>query len=92
MVDALATAILTGITLKTDTVQSVILWVLLIMAKITIGPRSSFGSVQEPEDCRLLILSPARLIFFLRIDDNNWDRIHSPLTSAHCFVNGYVGK
>ena len=55
-------------------------------------PHSSFGSVQEPESCRLLILSPARLIFFLRIDDNNWDRIHSPLTSAHCFINGYVGK
>ena len=35
---------------------------------------------------------PARPLFFLRIDDSHCDRIHSSLTTIHCFDNGYVGK
>ena len=30
--------------------------------------------------------------FFPWIDDNHCDRIHSTLTTVHCFDNGYVGK
>ena len=37
------------------------------------------------------VRSPARPIFFPRIDDN-CDRIHSALTTVHCFDNGCVGK
>ena len=35
---------------------------------------------------------PAWPIFFPRIDDSHCDRIHSSLTSVHCFDNGYVGN
>ena len=31
-------------------------------------------------------------IFFPRIDDSHCNRIHSSLTTVHCFNNGYVGK
>ena len=39
-----------------------------------------------------LVRSPARLIFFPKIDDSHCDRIHSSLTAVHCFDNGCVGK
>ena len=39
-----------------------------------------------------LVRSPAKLMFFPRIDDSHCDRIHSSLTADHCFDNGYVGK
>ena len=41
---------------------------------------------------RSLVRSPARPIFFPRIDDNHCDRIHSSLTAVRCFDNGYVEK
>ena len=41
---------------------------------------------------RSLVRSPARPIFFPRIDDSHCDRIHSSLTAVRCFDNGYVGK
>ena len=31
-------------------------------------------------------------IFFPRIEDSHCDRMHSSLTSVHCFDNGNVGK
>ena len=31
-------------------------------------------------------------MFFPKIDDSYCDRIHSSLTTVHCFDNGYVGK
>ena len=37
-------------------------------------------------------LIPIQLLFLLRIDDKHWDRIHSSLTTIHCFDNGCVGK
>ena len=52
-------------------------------------PYSLVGSVQ---DLRSLVRSPARPIFFLRIDDGHCDRIHFSPTTLHCFDNGYVGK
>ena len=39
-----------------------------------------------------LVRSPARLIFFPRIDDNHCDRNHSSLAAVRCFDNGYLGK
>ena len=36
--------------------------------------------------------SPARPIFFPRIDDRHCDRIHSFLTTVRCFDNERVGK
>ena len=44
------------------------------------------------EDRRLLVESPAWPILFPRIDDSHCNRIHSSLTTVHCFDNGYVGK
>ena len=44
------------------------------------------------EDRRSLVGSPARPIFFPRIDDSQCDSIHTSLTSVRCFNNGYVGK
>ena len=44
------------------------------------------------ENRKLLVRSPARPIFFLRIDDGHWNRIHSPLTAVCCFDNGYLRK
>ena len=41
---------------------------------------------------RPLVRSPARPIFFPRIDDSHCDRIHSSLTAIRWFDNGYVGK
>ena len=41
---------------------------------------------------RSLVRSPARPIFFPRIDDSHCDRIYSFLTAVRCFDNGYVGK
>ena len=38
------------------------------------------------------VRSPARPIFFPRIDDSHCDRIHSSLTTVRCFDNGYLGK
>ena len=31
-------------------------------------------------------------IFFSKIDDSHCDRIHSSLTTVHCFDDGYMGK
>ena len=33
-----------------------------------------------------------RPMFFPRIDYGHCDRVHSSLTAAHCFGNGYLGK
>ena len=44
------------------------------------------------ENRRSLVRSLARLIFFLRTDHSHCVRIHSSLTTVHCFHNGYVGK
>ena len=41
---------------------------------------------------RSLVRSPARPIFFPRMDDSHCDMIHSSLTAILCFGNGYVGK
>ena len=41
---------------------------------------------------RSLVRSPARPIFFPRIDDSHCDRIHSSLIAVRCIDNGYVGK
>ena len=38
------------------------------------------------------MLSLARPIFSLRIDDSHCDKIHSSLSAVCCFDNGYVGK
>ena len=39
-----------------------------------------------------LVRSPARPIFFPRINDSQSDRIHCSLIVVRCFDNGYVGK
>ena len=39
-----------------------------------------------------MVQSPAWPVFFPRIDDSQCERIHSFLTAAHCFNDGYVGK
>ena len=44
------------------------------------------------ENRRWLVRSPARPIFFPRIDDSHCDKIHSSLTAVRCFDNGYMGK
>ena len=44
------------------------------------------------ENRRSLVRSPARPIFFPRIDDSHCERIHSSLTAVRCFENRYVGK
>ena len=52
-------------------------------------------SVYRIQDLRLgscWFNPPAQSIFFLRIDDNHCDRIHSTLTAVHIFNNGYVQK
>ena len=36
--------------------------------------------------------SLAQPIFSLRIDGSHCDRIHSSLTTVHCFKDGYMGK
>ena len=41
---------------------------------------------------RSLVRSPARLIFFSRIDGGHCNMISSSLTAVHCFNNSYVGK
>ena len=46
----------------------------------------------KPESRRSLVRSSAGPIFLPRIYDSHCDRIHSSLTSAHCFTDGYVGK
>ena len=35
---------------------------------------------------------PSLASFLLRTDDSHCNRVHSSLTSDHCFDNGYVGK
>ena len=57
-----------------------------------IMPHSPVGSNTDLRTGRLLVRSPARLIFFSGTDDSNCDRIHSSLTAVRCFDNGYVGK
>ena len=44
------------------------------------------------ENRRSLVRSPAQPIFFPKIDDSYCDRIHSSLTTVHCFEDGYVRK
>ena len=39
-----------------------------------------------------MVQTPARPIFFPRIDDSHCDRIYSSLNTVRCFDNGYVGK
>ena len=46
----------------------------------------------QTENRRSLVRSPARPIFFPRIDDSHCDRIHSFLIAVRCFDDGYVGK
>ena len=41
---------------------------------------------------RCRVRSPARPIFYPRIDGSHCDSIHSFLTAVCCFDNGYVGK
>ena len=41
---------------------------------------------------RSLVRTPARPIFFPRIDDTHCDRIHSSLNAVRCFHSGYVEK
>ena len=41
---------------------------------------------------RSLVRSPARLIFFQKIDDSHCHRAHSFFTIIHCFDDGYIGK
>ena len=52
-------------------------------------PHSLVGSV---ENWRSLVRSPAWPIFFLRLDDSHYDRIHSSLTTVQCFDNGFMRK
>ena len=49
--------------------------------------RSSVSTMSDLRTGGRCVQSPARLIFFPRIDD-----IHSSLAAVHCFDNGYVGK
>ena len=53
---------------------------------------SSVSSVCGLENRRSLVQSPARHIFFPRIDDSHCNRNHSSLTAVFCFDNGYVRK
>ena len=41
---------------------------------------------------RSMVWSLAWLIFFPRIDDSHFDRIHSSFTTVHCFNNSYLGR
>ena len=59
------------------------------MTKSTID---SVENADHPFPRRSLVQSSAWPIFFQRIDDSHFDRIHSSLTAVHCFHNGYVGK
>ena len=61
---------------------------LLFQAKLD----SSVGSAADFGTGGLLFRSPAWPIFFPKIDDSHWDRIHSSLTAVCCFNNGNVGK
>ena len=55
-------------------------------------PQSSVVSVQDLRTRDCWFDPRAWPIFFLRTDDSHCDRIHSSLTTVHCFDNGYVGK
>ena len=57
-----------------------------MMKKIT------FQCIVELENRRSMVRSMTWPIFFLRIDDNHCQRIHSYLTTVHCFDYSYVGK
>ena len=37
-----------------------------------------------------LVRSPGWPIFFPRLDDRHYDRIHSSLAAVYCFNNGYI--
>ena len=52
---------------------------------LSADPHSSIGSMQY-------LRTGGQYIFLSRIDDTHCDRIHSSLTTVHCFDNGYVGK
>ena len=63
-----------------------------MLARVKVAkPHSRVGSIADFLN-RSLVRSPARPIFFLRIDDSHCDRIHSSLTAVCCFNNGYLGK
>ena len=70
-----------------DAVRNYMHSLYLKMKDIVAEPHSSVGSVAD-----LRTGSPARPIFFSGIDDSHCDRIHSSLTTVHCFDDGYVGK
>ena len=55
-------------------------------------PHSSVGKVQDLRTGGRLFDPQARPVFFPRIDDNHYNRIHFSLTAVHCFSSGYVGK
>ena len=58
----------------------------------TPSPRSSVGSIEDLRTGGHWFEPPARPIFFPRIYDSHYDRIHSSLKALHCFDNGYLGK
>ena len=55
-------------------------------------PHSSVSSVPNFSTGGRFFDSPARPIFIPRIDNSHCKRIHTSLTTVHCFNNGYVEK
>ena len=66
---------------------------LITISQVKIKSRQEkIWSLISDQHCRSLVRSPAWPIFFPKIDDSHFDRIHSSLTSVRCFDNGYVRK
>ena len=75
-------------------VRNTILSTVILLSKWSrafVNPAESHSSVGL-ENRRSLVRSPARPIFFPKIDDSHYERIHSSPIDVHCFDDGYVGK
>ena len=56
------------------------------------SPHSSVESLPDLRTGGRWFEPSARSIFFPRIGDSHFNRIHTSLTAVHCFNNDYVGK
>ena len=72
---------------------STLIWYISCIAiRVSAELHSSVGSVADLRTGGSMVRSPARQVFFPRVDDSHCDSIYSSLTAVRCFDNGYVGR
>ena len=65
---------------------------LVILLVCNSKPHSKVDSLQDLRKGGRCFDPLAQPIFFLRINYSHCNRIHSSLTTVHCFIDDYVGK